>query len=101
MAMRWRSTAPAAPSGQSPGRLVKALFDDFAAAAPLSKLATTPCLPPPTVVAPLLITFADDTSPNIACSADAKEAALLADAQAIAHARSTSRTTAVVRCRIS
>lgn len=72
--------------GSVPGRLAKALFDDLAAAAPLSKLATTPCLPPPTVVAPLLITLADDTSPNIACSADAKEAALLADAQAIAHA---------------
>ena len=67
-------------------KLAKALFDDLAAAAPLSKLATTPCSPPATVVAPLLITFANDTTPNIGCNADANEAVLLADAQAIARA---------------
>jgi hypothetical protein len=67
-------------------QLTKTLFDDLAAAAPLSKLATSPCVPPPTVHAPLLITFANDTTPNIGCSADANEAALLNDVQAIAHA---------------
>jgi hypothetical protein len=68
------------------GQLTKALFDDLAAAAPLAQLATAPCAPPPTIPAPLLITLGNDTTPNIACNADAKEAALLADAQAIAHA---------------
>jgi hypothetical protein len=75
-----RAQRPVAP------QLAKTLFDDLAAAAPLSKLATTPCTPPPTVVAPLLITFANETTPNIGCNADPKEAMLLADVQAIAHA---------------
>ena len=67
-------------------KLAKALFDDLATAQPLSKLATAPCSPPATLVAPLVITYGNDTSPDIGCNADAHEAALLADAQAIAHA---------------
>ena len=67
-------------------KLAKALFDDLATAQPLSKLATAPCSPPANLVAPLVITYGNDTSPDIACNADSHEAALLADAQAIAHA---------------
>ena len=67
-------------------KLAKALFDDLATATPLSKLATAPCSPPATVVAPVLITYGNDTSPDLGCNADTREAALLADAQAIAHA---------------
>jgi hypothetical protein len=67
-------------------KLAKALFDDLATAQPLSKLATSPCSPPATVIAPLHITYGNDTSPDIGCNADAHEAALLVDAQAIAHA---------------
>ena len=67
-------------------KLAKTLFDDLTASAPLAKLATAPCSPPATLLAPLLITFANDTSPDIGCNADAKEAVLLADAQAIARA---------------
>ena len=67
-------------------KLAKALFDDVAAAAPLSKLPTAPCSRPASVIAPLLITFGSDTTPDVGCNADAKEATLFADAQAIAHA---------------
>jgi hypothetical protein len=63
--------------------IVKALFEDVAAAMPLSKLQTA-CTQPPKSPTPLVVTYRGETSPDITCAADSKGLALYADVQTVA-----------------